>query len=182
MDVVSTELVSVSSVGVEPVTGRSFTAVQVDRCLLVLAIEGDNSERAAKALRAQDVRVSSRQLRRLRERYPNRARAIHEQHFRELEDVLVQEQRALAMQAGVASRAAVRLEVERIAGGDVKDAARSAQALETTAGIATDKVLTLTGRPQAVVANLSVEDILKARRRDYATFVDGSAVEIEEAA
>lgn len=176
----SVALVSTVGLELEPIRSRGVTEEDLARWFLVLCTEGGNARAASRVLASQGVRVSARRLASLRERHPARYREVRDRHFRRLEDVLVAEQRELAMAAGQAAREAVELERARIASGDVKDAAASARNSETVAGIAVDKLLGLSGRPTSVEVHVSLEEILRARRREYAQYIEGSVEEVGE--
>ena len=148
------------SLDIEPIKSRSYTAEQVDRALLVLAINGGNSVKAEAALKAQGQEVPARTLIDWKtDLYPRRYLYIQQNHGRELEDVLVAQQRELALSASLKALEGIQgIDLDRI---DMRDKAKTVQALQTSAAIATDKVLTLTGRPTNVTVTADATAVLK---------------------
>jgi len=162
------------SLEIEPIKSRSYTMEQVDGALLALCVNGGNSIQTAKQLKERGMDVASSTLREWKlYDYPKRYAQIHSQHFSALEDTLVRNERELALAASQASLKAVQKASEQIDQG-IQDPARAAQALATTAGIATDKLLTLTGRPTATIQHVDSEAIL----RKYGGHLEGTAREL----
>jgi hypothetical protein len=128
---------------------RTYTPQQIDRALLELVVSG-SSVAARKRLAAQGLVVSDRTLRDWRLRYPDRYAEIAERHAPEVERVIIQEARELAVLAAEVERKALERELEAL-DGQVKDASASARNAATVAGINLDKVLAYTGRPKAIV-------------------------------
>jgi len=162
------------SLDIEPIKSRSYTVEQVDRALLVLAMNGGNSLRAADELADQGIEIDDSTLRLWKSKhYPRRYLHIQEQYGRRLEDVLVAQQREIAIAASLKALEGIQqIDFNRI---DHRDKARSVQALQTTAGIGTDKVLTLTGRPTAVVQHQDSSAVL---RKYGGRVIEGTAEEL----
>jgi hypothetical protein len=146
--------------GVEPIKSRKYTAEEVDTALLCLAVHGGQSFKAQAELAGRGIEISDSTLRMWKARdYPERYRFIQEHHGSQLEDVLVRNQREVAVSATLKALEGLdSIDLEQV---EQKDRAKAVQALQTTAGIATDKVLTLTGRPTQVTEHRSAEQVLR---------------------
>jgi hypothetical protein len=138
---------------------RACTPQQIDRALLELVVSG-SSVAARRRLAAQGLVVSDRTLRDWRLRYSDRYAEIAERHAPEVERVIVQEARELAVLAAEVERKALGKELEALDNG-VKDASASARNAATVAGINLDKVLAYTGPPKAIVEHRQVDDIVR---------------------
>lgn len=149
------------SLDIEPIKSRSYTAEQVDRALLVLAISGGNSERAHDELKAQGDEIPTSTLKAWRTiQYPQRYNHIREQQGRRLEDFLVQQQREIALKASEVTLEALEHTSADLKAGKVREPARTAQASATVAGISVTKVLELTGRPTVTVQHFNANQVL----------------------
>lgn len=162
--------------GVEPIKSRKWTAEEVDTALLCLAVHGGRSQKAQDELAGRGIEVSQQTLCEWKlHNYPERYRYIQEHHAHQLEDVLVQNQREVAVSATAAALDAIDRVHDTISLVEPKDLPKAAQALQTTAGIATDKVLTLTGRPTQVTEHRSADQVL-AKYGGHV--IDGEAEEL----
>ena len=166
---------------------RASHGYSVEDLTLVLAtiyMNGGNMRAAERQLDAQGVRNSRGNpiprgtMQEWMEKHPMRYAHVG-RIFRDVaEEKIVVKLRENIMAAVEASTMALHLEVERIQAGDVKDAAAAAQRLATVAGISTDKMLSLTGRPQQISQHRSGQEILRQLESiGQAAFVDGSAEE-----
>lgn len=173
-DVQTTEL--------EPLEHERWTPDQIVAGLTALALNGGNASRAAEQLQAAGLEISHDTLTRFKNsRFPRRYRDACDRLAPQVENVVVNYHRELAVQAAHAAQRAVALETERLAAGEVKDAAKSAQNLATTAGIAVDKVLSLTGRPTSITEHRTPEQAFKRLQSLVPGLVfEGSAEEMPE--
>lgn len=149
----------------EPFRSSKYTLEDCTRAFAILHMCGGNYMRAERQMQAQaedgSTSVSVDTLKAWVTKYPARYSHVGEVFKDVAEQAVVVALRDLQTAATQASIAAVELELERIQKGDVKDAGAAAQRLATVAGIATDKVLSLTGRPQSIVQHRSGADILR---------------------
>ena len=163
----SCALFGVPSMGVnvelEPIEKHKLAlpADQVDACLLALALNAGAIARTVREMKGQGIKVSERQLGEWRDKFPKRYSWHHTENAKRLEDDIVTGQRELIAAAVEAARAAIAVEGERIAAGEVKDASATARNLATVAGIGTTKILELTGRPTQITEVRKPEQILE---------------------
>lgn len=159
---------------------RKYTAEEVDRALLVMALCGGNSLEAARQLAAQGCPVPSSTLRDWKtDLHADRYQSIQEREAKILEEHLIAQQREVAIAASSASLLAVEAARAELTAGTTKDPARAAQALQTTAGIASDKMLTLQGRPTNITQPVGTTELLRriAQRIGGTVIVDATVVE-----
>lgn len=162
---------------------RKYTAEEVDRALLVMALAGGNAVEASRQLEAQGQHVPERTLRYWKnDLHGDRYQGITENEAKRLDDHLVAQQREVALAASSASLLAVEAARREIEAGTVKDPARAAQALQTTAGIASDKMLTLQGKPVNITQHIGTKELLNriAQRIGGTLIVDATVVEDDE--
>ncbi len=156
---------------------KGTTAQTVETALLLLAMTANATETSARLAQMDPpIKVSAATLGKWRkETYPNRYRALVEKHQAQIEREVVAAVRELALAAFGATRAAVDLELQRIQGNDVRDAAASARNLVTIGGVATENMLKLQGRPTVISEVRSADDVLRAM--EARGWVDAHAVE-----
>lgn len=164
----------------EPLYAQRHEPEHVAHALATLAMCGGNARQARERLLAGGIDVSESTLKYWRnDRFPERYRQACEDTAPQIEAQVVDFQRELAYRASQAAQHAVALELERIDAREVKDASASARNLATTAGIAVDKVLSLTGRPTTIHEHRTPEQAMKRLRTLHpGLFVEGTADEI----
>jgi hypothetical protein len=171
--------------GREPRIRRSFTAEEVDRALLAVAVAGGNTERAAAELRGAGLEISGRLLRAWKSgRHADRYSELRKEHYGEIEARIVQEARENITRAAEVVREGLALELERIRAKNVKDASASARNAAVVAAVNNDKLVgPLMGRPSAIVAHRTLDQYLQdlARRYPGSVVVDGTVEEIPPA-
>lgn len=156
-----------------------YTPEQITTGLTVLALCGGDAARAEAQLAEQGTPVPKSTLKDWRETFhPERYREISHELAPRIEEQVVHLQREIATTASRAALKALALESERLDAGQVKDAAASARNLSTVAGIATDKILSLTGRPTSVIEHRTVDESLKRLER-LGLVVDSTATELD---
>lgn len=156
---------STDSTDLEPLTTERYDPETVQQALTAVALAGGNSVKARKQLLAAGIDVPESTLKYWRtERFPARYRQACDELAPQIEAAVVGLQRELAVRASSAALDAIDLETDRIANGDVKDAAGSARNLSTSAAIAVDKVLSLTGRPTVIHGDKTGDALLKELR------------------
>lgn len=155
-----------------------YTTEQVTEGLTALALAGGNSVTAEAQLTELGRRIPARTLLTWRtDQHPERYRDICNDVAPQIESRVIHLQRELAVRATEAALLAADLEHKRLAEGNVKDAAGSARNLTTVAGIAVDKIMSLTGRPTSVIEHRTVDDSLNRLHR-LGLVVDSEAEEI----
>jgi hypothetical protein len=162
------------------ITRRRYSAEQIDRALLELAVCGTSTE-ARRRLAAQGLQVSDRTLREWKQvRYPERYVEIAQQHARQVEEVIVQQARDTALAAAEVERHALAGELKAIKAGKVRDHSASARNASTVKGINVDKLLTLSGRPNTIVENRNADDLIRKLHAlaPTAITVEGNAEEV----
>lgn len=146
----------------EPLYAQRYEPEHVAHALATLAMCGGNCRQARERLLAAGIDVNERTLLYWKnDRFPERYRQACHDTAPQIEAQVVDFQRELAYRASQAAQNAVALELERIEAREVKDASASARNLATTAGIAVDKVLSLTGRPTQITEHRTPEQSLK---------------------
>jgi len=164
----------------EPVTRTKHAAHEVDAALTAVALCGGRVTRAHEQLKASGVNIPYRTLAAwVADLFPNRYRHLAEQVAPQIEKSMVATARAAAMRSFEVAGEAVELEAQRLAAGEVKDAAASSRNLATTGGIMTDKMLLLDGRPTQISEQRSMDDVLRSLAAKG--FIDGTATEEETA-
>lgn len=164
----------------EPVTRTKRTEQEIDAALTAVALCGGRVSRAHEQLKVAGFNVPYDTLVQwVSMRFPNRYRHLAEQVAPQIEKSMVATARAAAMRSFEVAGEAVELEAQRLAAGDVKDAAASSRNLATTGGIMTDKMLLLDGRPTQISEQRSMDDVLRSLAAKG--FIDGTATEEETA-
>jgi hypothetical protein len=171
------------STDLEPLYAQRHEPEDVAHALATLALCGGNANKARQRLLAGGIDVPARTLLYWRtERFPERYEQSCQELAPQIEAQVVDFQRELAYKASQAAQQAVALEIDRIEAGQVKDASASARNLQTTAGIAVDKVLSLTGRPTVIHGDKTGDALLKELRGlAPGLIVNGTAEEITDA-
>jgi hypothetical protein len=95
--------------------------------------------------------------------------------------VTVGQARQVALRAAQVEMAALDLEAQRLASGDVRDAASSARNAATVKGINVDKVLLMTRRPTEIKATITGEEAMR-NLQSRGRVIDATAVEVDDAA
>lgn len=165
-----------SSTELEPYNCRApHTPQIVETALLTCAMVGGSDEHASKLLATKGVTVNRKTLRDWRTRYPNRYRELCERHKAEIEGEITSTVRSLVLRASHVAQQALDLEEQRIAAGEVNDAASSLRNISTTIGIGVDKILLMEGRPTAITEQRSSDDVLRGLQDKG--YVDSTLVE-----
>jgi hypothetical protein len=175
-------------VTLELVRSPKFSTEEVDGALLTLAMLGGNTERAAKQLREAGLSVTARSLRAWREKlYPRRYEDICARHRNEIENVIVQRSREVALTADDLTMLALQKAREQLEAGECKDPAAVARNAATTKGINVDKALVMEGRPNQISEQRDAAELLRAIRQRVTVldaekgYIDGEAEELEAA-
>lgn len=170
-----------TSVEIEPIATSARSPHKphdVDTALLALALAGGDVRHAHRALKAHGLTIPERTLRDWRSQtYPNRYRDLCDRHKLAIEGEVINNVRALALRASAIAQHALDLEADRIASGEIKDAAASLRNIATTIGISVDKVMLLEGRPTHITEQRSSDDVLRGLQAKG--YIDATAVEEE---
>jgi hypothetical protein len=150
-----------------------------DQALLVLALNGGNSEAAHRELQNHGIKISSRALRNYRE--TPRYAEIYGQNIdllRKHSIARFQEGAMLSLQLARAAALQALSEAER---GELKDAAKTLQNATIAAGVATDKALILNGEPNVIHAHEDPRQAAQslARRLGVALATTGTTIHAE---
>jgi hypothetical protein len=144
------------------VTRSNYGPEQIDKALLAYAACGANAAKACRLLKERGIGVHPKTLTQWAEgRYADRYMEIHAKHGQQLDRVLAQETRDIALRASQVERLAVDETEKELKAGTVKDASAAARNMAVVKGVATDKLLTLTGRPAQIVEHRSAQDLVK---------------------
>lgn len=152
----------------------SYTPAQVDQGLLALILYG-SAVKASEALKAAGKRIPEQTLRDWRHKHADRLAELHDQYAPQLEAEMIRQQRAIALAAQTVAFQAVEQTAQDLADGTVKDASSAAKNLQTTAAIATDKFLALTGRPSTITEHRSVDEL--TRKLEQLGVIEATATE-----
>jgi len=164
----------------EPVTRTRRTEAEIDQALTAVALCSGRVSRAREQLLAAGVDIPERTLRTwVVDLFPNRYQAAAERYAPQIERLMITQLRAGATRGFEASTAAMELEMQRLAAGEVKDAAASSRNLATAGAIMADKMLLLDGRPTQISEQRSMDDVLRSLAAKG--FIDGTATEEETA-
>lgn len=153
---------------------KAHTDEDIERGLTALAVAGNHAGRASEATGYDRTTITA-----WAKKHPERFREIRESQKGTLDKLAAQEYRDLTSGALSAAAEAVALERKRILNGDVKDAAASAKNLLTVAGISTDKIGVLEGRPSVIVEHRTTDGLLEEFERRFPGVVEGTAEEVE---
>lgn len=132
---------------------RTYTTDEIDKGLLALIFNGNNSGIAVKALRTTGLKVNDRTLRQWKVKHRERLDELALKHAPAIENHLKASGRAIAMASQAGTMEAIEAARKQLRDGDARDPAAMARNLATVTGIATDKVLLLDGRPTEIVSN-----------------------------
>ena len=163
----------------EPVTRTRSTEAEVDAALTAVALCAGRVTRAREQLAATGVNIPYQTLLMWkRDLFPNRYRHLAEKYAPVIERQMIATARAAALRSFEVASEAVELEHDRLAAGEVKDAAASARNIATTGGILTDKMLLLDGRPTVVTEQRSMDDVIRGLR-DAGAIVEATCEEVQ---
>lgn len=153
----------------------------IQAALVAMARCGGHAGRAVEQLAVAGINVHPRSVNRWRHQYPQRYAKACNEHAPDIEASVLHLHREIAAQSAHTILKAIRLEDRRIDYGQVDNAARSAKDLATTAGIAVDKVLSLTGRPTNIHEHRTPEQAFKRLQSLVPGLVfEGTAEEMPE--
>lgn len=155
----------------------ALPAEEVDNCLLALALNGGAIARTVRELKQSGVKVSADQIADWRDKFPKRYFWHCTENAAKLEGEVLASYRELIARSTEASLKAVEIEAERLAAGEVKDAAATARNLSTVFGITTTKLLELSGRPTQITEVRKPEQIMASLKRYGVNIVDSDAEE-----
>ena len=165
----------------ERITARDYDEETVERALMLLVHNDFAVTQTCRDLKQQGINLPTKTLSDWKRRYPNRLRFYALEAAPQIEEQLVQKQRAVASAAIDASMEAVEKEREKIMRGDVRDYAASARNLATVSAISTDKMLALTGRPNTIVGTEKKPEAILAELQKLAPqIIEGTAEEVDE--
>jgi hypothetical protein len=163
--------------GVELVKSSRFTTQEVEGALLTLAINGGNTESAAKQLNAAGVDVSARTLRDWRTKvYPRLYANMFTRHRALIQDQVVNDALANAAFAGQAVRLGLEETLRKLEAGEVRDPSSAGKNAAIIQGISVEKAALLSGLPTVRVEHTQADEIMRAIRARVG-FLDGEAEE-----
>jgi hypothetical protein len=162
----------------EPLRLRDFTAEQFELSIGILAVCGGNTEEAARVLNDQDIPVSGRLLRHWKHDYPVRYQQACRHFAEQIEDHLLARQREVALTAADKAMLTMERVTEDTPSKELSVLATAAKAFAVTSGVGTDKTLLMQGKPTQIFGPANLDEILKARKREYSNFVDTTCEEL----
>jgi hypothetical protein len=146
--------------------GNDYTEEDVSRALYALIAFGGNPAPAARALEsAFDLKIPTSTLRSWREgKHANRYAQLQAEHANDIEEALVRDTRDIARAASAMTREAIERTAELMADPRLRatEAAQIAASMAKVQQSNIDKLLALTGRPQAITEHRSAQDIIRA--------------------
>lgn len=156
--------------------GNRYTEHEQTEAMLVLALEGGSVRRARELLAAQGFTVSDSTLTRWKasERYAE----IQETTARRVEDGLVHKWRENTASSLELQLLATEQAIEEAKAKTLKDPAKAAQAAATAAGIGTDKMLVMTGRPTEITEHRDPRAEIRAMAREFGITIESTAEEV----
>lgn len=164
---------------------RTYTPLEIDTALLVLAMSGRNCGMASRRLKDEGIDVSRRTLNQWKNyTHAGRYLEIEHEHAPSVERQMVNTARAIVTAANEGTLEAIEASREQLRKGDAKDPSTVARNLATAAGIQTDKMLILSGRPNEIYGTEDLEAALNrmAQRLNLPQTVDSTAVEYQPSA
>ena len=158
---------------------RSYTPVEIDTALLVLCLTGRNSVVAARRLKTEGLDIDPRTLRSWRTHvHARRYEEIEAQHAPEVERQMLGQARAIVHAANQVTLLAIEESEKQLREGDVKDPSTTARNLATAAGIQTDKMLIMSGRPNEIRGGEDIQGLMERMSR-FLGSIPATAIEIE---
>lgn len=146
--------------------GSDYTEEDVTRALYALIAFGGNPTPASRALDAAfDLKIAVSTLRSWREaKYADRYTELQTEHGQDIEQALVRDTRDLARAAAAMTRDAIAKTAELMEDPRLRatEAAQIAASMAKVQQTNIDKLLALTGRPQAITEHRSAQDIIRA--------------------
>jgi hypothetical protein len=166
----------------EPLRLRDFTTEQFETAMLTLVIHAGNSEETARVLAEHhNIKITSRQLLNWRNDYPLRYQQAHSRFAERIEGTLITRSQEVALTAQDKTLQLLHRINEDTTPQQAQQLASAAKSTAITSGVGVDKALLLQGKPTQIIGPANLDDILKARKREYATFVDSTAEELPPA-
>lgn len=161
---------------------RLFTPQEIDEALLVIAQAGGNCKLASDMLKANEFRhVPAYETLRSWKNH------LHAERYLELKEQYAPELERLAksqfLETVLLSQQVQHLGLEKaydqLEAGEAKDPAAVAQKAAVVGGISTDKLLTLSGRPNHIHESPDVNERLKALERSFPGLLAEEPVDAE---
>ena len=152
----------------------------VERALTVLALSGGNGREAERRLKEMGIKISYATLYEWKDRHAVRYQQIQDERAPQIEETIIRELRETAVMASRVALKGLEAAEKEIEAGDSKDAAASARNAATVAGIATDKLLVLSGRPTQITESRTSEDLWSKLDAVTSTAVELSDSEAED--
>jgi hypothetical protein len=164
-------------VTVELVKSSRFSTQEVEGALLTLAINGGNTERAARQLKAAGVNVSARTLRDWRTKtYPRLYAEMFTRHRGLIQDQVISDALSNAAFAGQAVRLGLEKTLKMLEAGEFRDPSSAGKNAAIIQGISIEKAALLSGQPTQRVEYTQADEILRAIRARV-SYLDGEAEE-----
>jgi len=142
---------------------RRYTAEEVTRGLVAMVAWAGRPTDAARTLKEEGLDVPTSTLRSwVDTTHRDQYEELRGKYADKMEAVLVNTYREVALRATMVQRKAVEEAEKRLDRGADTDPARTAAALSKVSQVSTDKLMSLTGRPQVITEERGMTEILRS--------------------
>lgn len=141
---------------------REYTDEERHEGMLALAACAGSSRRASAVLAEHGIEISEGTLRAWGRKHRDEYDRLREQFAPKMEQELVRIARETAVYAAEVERKAIELAERKLDNGTDYDPAKTAVAMSRVKATAIDRLFTLTGRPQTIVAHRRAEELVRS--------------------
>jgi len=142
---------------------KSYSQEEITRGLIAMVAWAGKATDAQRSLEEEGLTVPTSTLRSwIQTTHQEEYEMLRSKYAAKMEGVLVSTYRELALRSSMAQRKAVELAEQRLDRGQDTDPARTAAALSKVSTSATDKMLSLTGRPTQITESRGMNEILRS--------------------
>jgi len=152
----------ISSTALLPARKREYTEAERREGLVALVVCAGSSRRASALLSEHRIDIPEGTLRAWMRKMPDEYDRLREEWAPRLEGEMVRALRETALEAARVERKAIELAERKLDNGTDYDPAKTAVAMSRIKATATDRLLTLTGRPQTIVEHRRAEEIMRS--------------------
>lgn len=141
---------------------REFSDEDKQRALAIMVACGGSAQRASALLAEDGLEVGAATLRSWKRYMRDDYERLRAEMAPRLEAELVHVMRETAIEAARVERKAIELAERKLDNGTDYDPAKTAVSMSRIKATATDRLLTLTGRPQSIVEHRRAEEIMRS--------------------